>query len=294
MAVRGIKNVVDAELEGRMNTYNFRKNPSQVTTQGLWFDMALSPGNPIPKYWFGTPLTATVISQSIDGGFFHGANVSPSKKYLRKLMLSSTSATGLPMNVMLCDYLMYYPLVDDGTTDEQVMDNTVTLPRYTDGKGVQMMAITTGVRTGGQTFQVKYTNQDGVTGKLSGICTQNAAAFIGSVTNSDRAIQNSANWMIPLAAGDSGVRAVESVTMISGTDVGLFTIILVKPLAQTCFREGGISTAGTIATPYEKDFLIPTTDIIRIYDNAFLNFVVLPQASLATTVLRGDLKVIWT
>jgi hypothetical protein len=82
--------------------------------------------------------------------------------------------------------------------------------------------------------------------------------------------------------------------MVSGTDVGLFSIILVKPLAQTCFREGGISTAGTIATPYEKDFLVPTTDIIRIYDDAFLNFVVLPQASLATTVLRGDLKVIWT
>lgn len=295
---KSIGEVVDAEMNGKVRNYIWRKTPSQTTTIGIWFDLSMSPGMPTPKYWFdAAPLIAKQITQSSDGGFYHGPNVSPSEKFLRSITTqaqatSTTQAT--PANAILLDYLLYYPSIDDGTLDEQVMDNTVTLPRYTDGKGVQMMAVTTGVRTGGQTFQVKYTNQDGVTGQLSGICTQNAAAFIGSVTNSDRAIQNSANWMIPLAAGDSGVRAVESVTMISGTDVGLFTIILVKPLAQTCFRGGGISTAGTIATPYEKDFLIPTTDIIRIYDNAFLNFVVLPQASLATTVLRGDLKVIWT
>lgn len=295
---KSISEVVNCELEGRVRNYIWRKTPSQVTTIGIWYDLSMSPGMPTPKYWFdAAPLIAKQITQSSDGGFYHGPNVSPSEKYLRTITTqaqatSTTQAT--PMNAILLDYLLYYPSIDDGTLDEQVMDNTVTLPRYTDGVGVQMMAITTGVRTGGQTFQVKYTNQDGVTGKLSSICTQNAAAFIGGITNSDRAIQNSANWMIPLAAGDTGVRAVESVTMISGTDVGLFTIILVKPLAQTCFREGGISTAGTIAVPYEKDFLVPTTDIIRIYDNAFLNFVVLPQASLSTTMLRGDLKVIWT
>jgi len=182
--IRGIKNVIDAELEGRMNTYNFRKNPSQVTTQGLWFDLALSPGNPIPKYWFGTPLTATVISQSIDGGFFHGANVSPSKKYLRKLMLSSTSATGLPMNVMLCDYLMYYPLVDDGTTDEQVMDNTATLTRYTDGDGVQVMAVSVAGRTGGQDFFINYTNSEGIAGRISKTVRQNNSAALGVVVTS--------------------------------------------------------------------------------------------------------------
>jgi hypothetical protein len=293
-----IGQVVDSELQGRVRNYIWRKTPSQATTIGIWFDLSMSPGMPVPKYWFdAAPLIAKQITQSSDGGFYHGPNVSPNSKYLRKIttMAQATSTTqATPMTAVLLDYLLYYPSIDDGTLDEQVMDNTVSLPRYTDGEGVQMMAVTTGVRTGGQTFQVKYTNSDGVTGQLSSICTQSAAAFIGSVTNSDRATQNSADYTIPLAYGDKGVRAVESVTMISGTDVGLFSIILVKPLAITSFREGGISTAGTIATPYEKDFLVPTTDIIQIQDNAFLNFVVLPQASLSTTVLLGDLKVIWT
>ena len=168
MPVVGIKQVVDAELEGRTNTFNFRKNPSQVTTQGLWFDLALSPGNPVPKYWFGTPLQATIISQSLDGGLFHGADVSPSKKYLRDTTFSSTSATGLPMPIILMDYLMYYPLIDEGTTDEQFMDNTNTLTRYTDGEGVQVMAISVAGRTGGQSFFINYTNPDIVTGKQIG------------------------------------------------------------------------------------------------------------------------------
>lgn len=294
---RGIKEVIDAELEGRYRNYIWRKTPSQTTTIGIWFDLSMSPGMPTPKYWFdAAPLIAKPIYQSTDGGFYHGPNVSPSEKYLRSITtqaISSSTTNAAPANAILLDYLLYYPSIDDGTTDEQVMDNTVTLPRYSDGKGVQMMAVTTGLRTGGQTFQVKYTNQDGVTGKLSQICTQNAAAFIGSITNSDRAIQNSAGWMIPLSNGDTGVRAVESVTMISGSDVGLFSIILVKPICQTNFRESGISTAGTISTPYEKDFLLPTSHLPKIEDNAFLNFIVLPQAALSTTILRGDLKVIW-
>lgn len=295
---QSIGQVVDAELAGKVRNYIWRKTPSQTTTIGIWFDLSMSPGMPTPKYWFdAAPLTAKAIYQSTDGGFYHGENVSPSEKFLRSITTQahSTSTTNAsPINTILLDYLLYYPSVDDGTLDEQVMDNTVTLPRYTDGKGVQMMAVTTGARTGGQTFQVKYTNQDGVAGRLSGVCTQNAATFIGAITNSNRAIQNGASWMIPLATGDTGVRAVESVQMISGVDVGLFSIILVKPLAQTCFRESQISTAGTINTPYEKDYLIPTGEMPKIYDNAFLNFIVLPQASLATTILRGDLKVIWT
>lgn len=295
-AINSISEVVDNEILGRMRNYFFRKTPSQTTTIGIWFDLAMSPGMPTPKYWFdAAPLVAKAIYQSTDGGFFHGANVSPGEKYLRSLMVGahSTSTTNAaPINAMLMDYLLYYPSIDDGTLDPQVMDNTVTLPRYTDGEGVQMMAVTTGLRTGGQSFSVKYTNQDGVTGKVSPTVIQNAAAFIGSITNSDRAIIGSASWMIPLADGDTGVRAVESVTM-NGVDVGLFSIILVKPLGQICFRESQISTAGTINTPNEKDFLL-YGQMPRIYDDAYLNMVVLPQASLATTILGGTLKVIWT
>jgi hypothetical protein len=283
---RTIGEVVDAELSGNVRNYIWRKTPSQATTSGIWFDLSMSPGMPVPKYWFdAAPLTAKAIYQSTDGGFFHGPNVSPSEKFLRSITTQANASTALPMNVILCDYLLYYPTIDDGTTDEQIMDNTVTLPRYTDGDGVQMIAVTTGARTGGQTFTVKYTNQDGVTGRVSQLVTQNTATTLGSITTSNTTATNGASAYIPLQDGDSGVRAVESVTM-TNVDTGIFSIILVKPLVQHCFRE--------ITVPYEKDFLIPTSDLIRIYDDAFLNFLCLPLGSLAATTLRGDLKVIWT
>ena len=285
--IRGIKNVIDAELEGRMNTYNFRKNPSQVTTQGLWFDLALSPGNPIPKYWFGTPLLATVISQSLDGGFFHGANVSPSKKYLRKLTLSSTSATGLPMNVMLCDYIMYYPLVDDGTVDPQVMDNTVTLPRYTDGDGVQVMAVSVAGRTGGQDFFINYTNSDGVAGRISKTVRQNNSAALGVVVTSALLSAGGTNpcLFIPLQEGDTGVRSIESVTML-GADVGLFSLVMVKPLATTVLLD--------LNAPAERDFLIQSGNLPEIKDDAYLNLVCIPNASLSGVGILADMKVVWS
>lgn len=283
--IRGIKNIVDAELNGRVNTYNFRKNPSQVTTQGLWFDLALSPGNPIPKYWFGTPLAATPITQSSDGGLFHGSNVSPAKKYLRKLMISATVSTALPMNVMLCDYLMYYPLIDEGTTDEQVMDNTQTLPRYTDGKGVQVVAVSVAGRTGGQSFFITYTNQDGVAGRTSQTVKENSSAALGVVVTSATAAYANTCLFIPLQDGDTGVRSIESVTML-GTDVGLFSLILVKPLANNILLD--------INAVSDRDYLVETGNLIEIKPDAFLNMFCIPNGTLAATGILAEMKVIWS
>lgn len=285
MPVVGIKQVVDAELEGRTNTFNFRKNPSQVTTQGLWFDLALSPGNPVPKYWFGTPLQATIISQSLDGGLFHGADVSPSKKYLRDTTFSSTSATGLPMPIILMDYLMYYPLIDEGTTDEQFMDNTNTLTRYTDGEGVQVMAISVAGRTGGQSFFINYTNQDGVSGRISKNVIENTSAALGVVVTSATATNANSCLFIPLQDGDTGVRSIESVTML-GTDVGLFSLVLVKPLVSTVLLE---QTA-----PVKKDYLTQSSNLPEIKPDAFLNLVCLPNGALNATGILIDMKVVWS
>lgn len=48
-------------------------------------------------------------------------------------MFANQSGT-LPMSMVLLDYLMYYPLVDEGTTDTQFMTNSIPLPRYPTGE----------------------------------------------------------------------------------------------------------------------------------------------------------------
>ena len=283
----GIKDVVDSVLKGQVRNYQWRKTPSQVTTAGIWFDLANTSGMPPAKQWFdAAPLTATQIKQSTDKGIYHGPNVSPAQKHLRKTIVMGNVATPMPMAMMLCDYLLYYPTIDDSETALQEMDNTVTLPRYTDGKGVQMMAVTTGARTGGKTFTVTYTNSDGVAGRTAKVMQQNTSSILGTITTSMFTPTNlgTGGPFIALQHGDSGVRSVESVQM-NGIDTGFFTIILVKPLAETFLRE--------VTAPVEIDHLIHHNQLPRIYDDAFLGYLCLPQGTLVGSVLLGTLKVIW-
>lgn len=283
--IRGIKDVVDAELEGRTNTYNFRKNPTPGGGTGYWFDLSMFPGNPVPKFWFGSPLVGYAISQSADGGFFHGSNVSPAKKYLRKLTLSATATTNLPLKIILCDYLLYYPLIDEGTLDEQFLDNTQSITRYTDGVGVQAICVSLTTRTGLQSFYINYTNQDGVAGRISRTVRENAVTSLGVLLTSETNVNANTCVFIPLQDGDTGVRSIESVTML-GIDTGLFSLILVKPLVSTVLME--------INAPSERDFLVESGNLPEIKDDAYLNLLCNPNGAINASNILADMKVIWS
>jgi hypothetical protein len=112
----------------------------------------------------------------------------------------------------------------------------------------------------------------------------NAVSAIGTITTSEINQANAMNPFIGLQDGDSGIRSIETVTMNAG-DVGLFALILVKPLLLTQVLQ--------ITVPYEKNSFIQDMTIPRVYDDAFLGLIGLPQGTLATTALQGSLKVIW-
>lgn len=284
--IRGIKELVDAELAGKERTYTWRKTPSQTTSVRLWFDLSMSPGRPVPKYWFDAPpAVAKAVTYTADGGLEHGGGVSPSEKYLRLTTSIATAATALPLTMILCDYLLYYPSIDDSVLDEQVMDNNATLPRYTDGEGVQVIAVSVAGRTGGASFYFTYTNSQGVSGRTSQTVFQNSASALGTLQNNGVANDASANGFIGLQSGDTGVRSIDSVFMI-GADVGLMTLILVKPLGTTVIRG--------IDAPVEKDYFLESGLIPQVIDDAYLSFICLPRGTLAATALMGDIKTIFT
>ncbi len=291
MAIANTKQLIDAELEGRVSNYIWRKTPSQASTTDIWFDTSMSPGNPPAQYYIGSPLNATNLARSTDGGLQHGGNVSPSNKYLRRITTMTGTSTALPIPMILCDYLMCYPFVDMSNTDPQITtavpssSNLATLTRYIDGEGVQVIAVLTNAGVGGQSFNFTYTNSKGVTGRISQTVNMNSATAIGSIiTSSISTLDQSGNPFIGLQENDSGIRNIESIQMLGG-DVGLFALVLVKPLLLTAINE--------ITAPYEKDALLIGGDIPRIYDDAFLGFITKPRGTLAATTLVGDLKVIW-
>jgi len=286
MAINGIRDIVDCELEGRVREYGWVKKPANGTSK-VWMDLAITPGNPPPKYYFDSPpLIAKAIAQSTDGGIYHGANVAPSTKYLRKILATANVINPLPIPMILCDYLLYYPTIDDSVTDPQMFDNTVTLPRYTDGDGVQVMAISLASRTGGASFYFTYTNSNGDTGRVSQTVQQNSSTALGVLLNSESAANNStAQSFIGLQNGDTGVRSIQSVTMLSA-DTGLFALVLVRPLADLLIRG--------IYSPVEIDYYIQKGELPIIKDDAFLNFIVQPNGAVASAIFAGELKCIWS
>jgi hypothetical protein len=275
---------VSAMEAGKTTFQTWRKAPSQVSFFGNWFDLSMSSGVPKPQYYVGGQAESTALAYSTNSGLFVGAQGGTTPKYLRRFMSITSAAGAVPLTGILMDYLMFYPLIVEDTTEQQDFVNTITLPRYADGAGNQIMAVSTAPRTGGQSFYVTYTNQDGVTNRVSKTCVQNTITALGSVVTSERATLNQTGPFVPLQDGDTGVRSVESLTML-GADVGLMAIVIVHPLAPFSIFE---QTA-----PAEIDFWTDKNLLPKIEDDAYLNMIVCPTGSLAATQLHGFIETVW-
>lgn len=274
----------EAYTSGAVKYSTWRKVPTQVTGAGSWFDLSMSPGNPVPNYYASAPLVAAVMSQSNNGGIYHGAAAAPKQKHLAQLTAMTVAAGAVPLPLVLCDYLLYYPFIDEGTTDYQPMDNTATLSRYADGAGVQIMAVVVGAQAGGADFQVTYTNQDGVAGRVTPLIRCTAQAVNGTLISTQSALINSAGPFLPLQNGDTGVRQIDGFQMFT-EDVGLVTLVLVKPTATICLRE--------ITAPTEVNYAINFPSLPKVADDAYLNFICYPAGSLLSANILGDATFVW-
>jgi hypothetical protein len=288
MALTSIKAMVDAENGGQSFFSTWRKTPTQTTGAGVWFDLSMSPGNPVPNYYAAAPNIAIRLAQSTDGGIFHGGNVSylGYTKHLKEFTAMTTTATAVPLPMILCDYLLFYPFVDMSITDPQTMDNTVTLSRSTTGAGVQIMAVEVAGQSGAGNpqFFVTYTNSDGVAGRQSKTVACNTQTVNGTIITSSAALNLSSGPFIALQTGDTGVRSIESVTFLTA-DVGLISFVLVKPIVQTAIR--------SIDAPAEHVCFTDYSQLPTISDDAYLNLICLPQGTLASAPIHGTIKTIW-
>lgn len=288
MGFANVRDLVEAETFGQSWYATFRKVPAVVTGAGTWYDYSMAPGLPAPQYYAAAPLTAQTLTRSGDGGIPHGGNVSPLSKYLRRLTMIQVTSAAVPQWMMLLDYLMFYPFVDMGTSDEQSMTNVQTLPRYTDGIGVQIMAVLVAPHgLVGDSFFVTYTNQAGVAGRVTPLHTMSTAISVnGTILTTQQSGGARFGPFLTLQAGDYGVRSIESVKCTAGTDVGLFTLVLVSPLAEMGIRG--------IDAPTEKDFFLQSGGKVpRIADDAYLNFISCPNGSLTGAPLIGDAQFVW-
>lgn len=298
MGFASISEYAAADDAGQVWISSFRKTvASAATTTNAWIDYTYSPGSPVANFYASSPLVAALVEA--DKGIYTGGNVAPATKHIKNLMLMSaasgaTSTANGRQEVALCDYLLYYPFIDtDAIGEEQVLDNTVTLPRYTSG---QVVAVAQSAASTIGQFTFSYTNQDGVAGRVSQNNFTFAVAGGGQVVGASGA-GASYNPFCYLQAGDSGVRSIESVTM-SAAGGGLMCLVIVKPLLKSIVsQESRRTTTGNLESYgacTELASVIHQAGAPRVIDGAVLGLLASGYAgSLASSILAGALEVIW-
>lgn len=299
MGFRSVGEFAQADLEGRTWVTGFRKMVASATTptSGL-VDMTYYAGSPPANFYASAPGVSALIEAS--KGFYLPAVGAGQTQHLKSLMVMSGAASATTISsqrqrLILCDYLLYYPFIDtDAIGEEQLMENTITLPRYQAG---QVIAVSQSAASAVGQFTINYTNQDGTAGRVSqNTFTLSTLAGGGQVASS--ALSGAGfHPYIGLQAGDTGVRSIESITFTAAGG-GLFALVIVKPIfsayvTQECRRTTS-SNLESYGAADRFDSLIHQAGCPEIKDGAVLGFMAQGYAgSLASSTLVGTIETVW-
>ena len=264
-------------------------------TAGLWYSLFRGGGNPGADTILGTgtnlafqALTDTTANAT---GIPHGGNVGGGTgfKVLLNAAAQTAAATTAPCVLMLVDMLGFYPVTTVTTTGAQTLNNTVTLPRYTNGAGVQaFITPSTVMGAGTPNISLGYTNSANVAGRATPATLPigNTTAAVTSIVYSGTGAGKYGPFM-PLAAGDAGIRSVQSINLSATYTSGVLNLVLCKPLITM-----PITTLGVTA---ERDLVNQIASMPKVYDGACLAWVMLAGAATpVASPISGHLEFGWT
>jgi hypothetical protein len=216
------------------------------------------------------------------------------RRLLELNVFTTGSGTGQGwVETKLYDLVAYYPLIDGDSTDVQEMDNTLSLPRYATGDGVQAVLVNhVAPALAAADFTISYTNSDGVSGRTK---TGRATTYgVTKVCYTNTSVSSSGPLYLALDGNDRGVRSIESIQFTTPPG-GLFAIYLVKPIASLGNRHGPGGTGNTDRVVTETNFLTQGGwKMPQILDGASLGFFFLTAPGGARTVsLYGNATFVW-
>lgn len=263
-------------------------------TAGMWYLLSQTGGNPAASSILGTgtnlAFQALTDATATAAGIQHGGDVGGFKQIINASAFSA-SATTMPAIFMLVDLLGFYPITTVTTTGAQTLNNTVTLPRYTDGAGVQAIVVpSTVMGAATPTITLGYTNSVGTASRATpstpALPLGNTAAAVSSVVYSGTGSGKYGPFM-PQANGDAGIRSVQSISLSASYVSGVLNLLLVKPLLTMPMT--------TIGVAAERDLLNQVPSLPKVYDGACLAWMM--YAGAATPVnspFYGHLDFAWS
>lgn len=274
--------VNEITTNGKFWRSTFQKTSSNATTSaaGRAHSYFTATGVPGPGTYSGTAGVATQMTSNTSGALtMSPSSVTPDTRHLLTMNAYTPSTVTTPATLILCDFLLYYPAcVVTGTAT--TLDNTATLPRYTDGIGVQcFVEVQTALGAASPALTLNYRDTDNNDQNGLALTSPANSAPISTI------FQNSGGVFLPIAAGDRGVKRINSYTLASGT-TGTVAFVLAKPLAEIPLLAAN--------TASERDFLSQLPSLPQIQDGACLGFIaVIGGAMTASQTIMGKIEMGW-
>lgn len=279
MAFNSVKQIADAVASTGDYQYAYYYKPATPSpgATGRWTDTSSSTGRPKYNAYVGAQLDATPMIGAANFGIYVGPVPSGKQRHLLNLGMRN-SQNSVPGYGMLCDYLMFYPLIDLDDTDLQEFTNVSTLPRYTDGNGVRIMFVNAVQSTSQGIATVVYINQSGVQKTVTASFVPANSGVLN--TCGDTSMSTAATTpFFPLASGDTGVRSLVSIQLTTPPG-GFCHAVLIKPLATIIIHEQNTHT--------EVNLLCDKLTLPEVKDGAYLNFLYLSNVN-AQGILIAEL-----
>ena len=257
-------------------TQGFRTiNTGATSVAGRWHECFAGTGSGGTGVLTGTAGLGTVFSSSTTGAIPQPTvTVSTDTKHLVTFQGVTPGTTAVPGQLLLTDITYIYPsLVVTGAPT--TLNNGAAKPtRHNNGVGIMcsvVVASALGAATPRLTFT--YTDQGG-TGSNTGDVTASANSLpVGSMLTGGTAATLGSPYMT-LAAGDTGVRQLDSYTIPSGSTTGTVTAILHRPIATIPLVAAN--------TPGERDLMFSFPSLPKIDDDACLALFLLVGGALTT------------
>jgi hypothetical protein len=259
------------------HAFMYKASIPSAGTATMWVDASMSSGTPKYNAYAGALLESNQLIGTGNAGIFSGAIPSTNKfKYLARVGMATTSAV-VPSYVLICDYLLFYPLIDGDSTDQQDMTNSIGLPRYTDGNGVRAFIVATTPGTTEGDVTINYVSHDDTNQSITFRLLIGAST--GVIINGQSSVSTSGNNpFVPLSNGSRGVKAINSITNSSALG-GFYCIVLAKPLTSLNIYE--------TPTVNEVNLINDKFEIPRIYDGAYIHCI-MKQGAAATGSYTGE------
>ena len=229
------------------------------TFQSLWTAAGLPAAGANPAS------LAMVIPTRATAGALPFVNPATGLSYISKIS-SSQQTIG---TLILYDRIAHSSGLNGTLTTAQAV-NGAALTRHTTGEDVELFLevyATTGATASSVT--ISYTNSAGVAGRTTPAIAMQVTPVAGQMLP------------IPLQAGDTGIRSVQSVTLSASTaTAGNFGITLVKRIAEIPITVAG---TGVVLDPFALGFP-------KIEDNACLSFMVVTSTT-STGFITGTINI---